>query len=279
MKKFRIILSVVLCAIICLPILPANNVEAVTKASYVMKNEKMTWKDGDIVRGVVSFQYPKLKGNSNEINKINKILENAMKAFMTDENVEEIKESTLYYIDNKIFSEYTQQLYWKTTCKVTYNKNNIISMHMKEMWYAGGVYNQYDYGYTFNLETGKMLTAIDVIGGKPEVVASKVVSGAKKYFNKNETTLDADLWKRISNTINTFDAKELKFYLKPGKAYICFGSYELNLGTGWQIFPVTSKYKQKFLDTKNQQYVDIHFDLKKIHFLNILYVNDSEEII
>jgi len=166
-----------------------------------------------------------------------------MKAFMADENVERIKESTLYYIDNKMFSEYTEQLYWKTTCKVTYNKNNIISMHMKEMWYAGGVYNQYDYGYTFNLETGKMLTAVDVIGGKPEEVSSKVVSSSKKYFNKNEIALDADLWKTISDAINTFDAKELKFYLKPGKAYICFGSYELNLGTGWQIFSVTSKYK------------------------------------
>jgi hypothetical protein len=244
MTKLRIIFSVVICVIFCLSILPRNNVEAATKASYVMQNEKVEWNDGDIVRGIVSFQYPKLKGDSNEIAKINKVLENAMKAFMEDnENVEGIKESTLYYIDNKLFSEYTEQLYWKTTCKVTYNKNNIISMHMKEMWYAGGVYNQNDYGYTFNLETGKTLTAVDVIGGKSEEVSSKVVSSAKKYFNKNEIVFDADLWKNISNTINTFDAKEFKFYLKPGKAYICFGSYELKLGTGWQIFSITSKYK------------------------------------
>lgn len=244
MKKLRIIFTVVICVILYLLILPTNGVEAATKVSYEMQNKEVTWKEGDIVRGIVSFQYPKLKGDSNEIAKINKVLENAMKAFMADdENVEGIKESTLYYIDNKLFSEYTEQLYWKTTCKVTYNKNNIISMHMKEMWYEGGVYNQYDYGYTFNLETGKTLTAIDVIGGKSEAVSSKVVSGAKKYFNKNEIALDADLWKNISNTINTFDAKEFKFYLKPGKAYICFGSYELNLGTGWQIFSVTSKYK------------------------------------
>lgn len=242
MKKLRIIFTVVICVTFCLLILPTNSVEASTKASYEMQNKKVTWKDGDIVRGIVSFQYPKFKGNSKEIAKINDVLENAMKVFMADENVERIKEGTLYYIDNKMFSEYTEQLYWKTTCKITYNKNNIISMHMKEMWYAGGVYNQYDYGYTFNLETGKTLTAIDVIGGKSEVVSSKVVANAKKYFNKNEIVLDEDLWKNISNTINTFDAKELKFYLKPGKAYICFGSYELNLGTGWQIFSVTSKY-------------------------------------
>ncbi|MDF2588600.1 MAG: hypothetical protein K0S41_2441 [Anaerocolumna sp.] len=77
----------------------------------------------------------------------------------------------------------------------------------------------------------------------PEEVLSKVVSSAKKYFNNNEIGLDEELWQNISNTINASDAKKLKFYLKPGKAYICFGSYELNLGTGWQIFSVTSKYK------------------------------------
>ncbi len=243
MRKHRFIIIVVIHVVVCLLILPINHVEAATKASYVMQNEKMTWKDGDIVRGIVSFQYPKLKGNSKEIAKINKALENAMKVFMAHENVERIKESTLYYIDHKMFSEYTEQLYWKTTCKVTYNKNNIISMHMKEMWYAGGVYNQYDYGYTFNLETGKTLTAIDVIGGKSEVVSGKVVSSAKKYFKTKEMDIDADLWKNISNIINTYDAKKFRFYLKPGKAYICFGSYELNMGTGWQIFSVTSKYK------------------------------------
>lgn len=243
MKKLRIIFTVVISMIFCLSNLPINSVESATKASYEMKNNKETWKEGNIVRGIVSFQYPKLKGNSNEIAKINDVLENAMKVFMADENVERIKESTLYYIDNKLFSENVEQLYWKTTCKVTYNKNNIISMHMKETWYAGGVYNQYDYGYTFNLETGKMLTAIDVIGGKSEVVSSKVIASAKKYFNKKEIALDAELWQNISNTINTYDAKEFKFYLKPGKAYICFGSYELNLGTGWQIFSVTSRYK------------------------------------
>ncbi|HWT74269.1 MAG TPA: DUF4163 domain-containing protein [Mobilitalea sp.] len=243
MTKLRIIFTVAFCVILCGSALPESHVEAATKASYVMKNEKVTWKDGDIVRGIVSFQYPKLKGNSNEITEINKVLENAMTVYMADERVEWIKETTLAYIDNKAFSENTEQLYWKTTCKITYNANNIISMHMKEMWYAGGVYNQYDYGYTFDLTTGKTLTAVDVIGGKSEEVTSKVLSSAKKYFKIKNIDIDADLWKDISTTISAYDAKDFKFFLKPGKAYICFGSYELNLGTGYQIFSVTSKYK------------------------------------
>ncbi|MDF2588601.1 MAG: hypothetical protein K0S41_2442 [Anaerocolumna sp.] len=149
MNKLKIIFIVVICVIFYLVNLPISNLQAATKVSYEMQNKKLTWMDGDIVRGIVSFQYPKLKGDSKEIAKINKVLENASIAFMADENVERIKESTLYYIDLKLFSEFVEQLYWKTTCKVTYNKNNIISMHMKEMWYAGGVYNQNDYGFTF----------------------------------------------------------------------------------------------------------------------------------
>jgi hypothetical protein len=243
MKKLRIIFAVVMCVILDLSILPTNYAEAATKVSYEMQTKKITWKDGDIVRGIVSFQYPKLEGDSEEIAKINKVLEDAMNAFMASDNVNNIKDTTLYYIDHEMFSEYTKQLYWKTTCKVTYNKNNMISMHMKEMWYAGGVYNQKDYGYTFDIKTGKMLTAVDAIGGKPEEVTRKVVAGAKKYFSKAESPLDAALWKQLSNSISAVDAKKYKYYLKPGKAYICFESYELNLGTSWQVFAVTSKYK------------------------------------
>lgn len=244
MTKLKRIFSVAICVILCLSILPTNSVEAATMASYVMQTKKVTWKDEDnIVRGIVSFQYPKLKGNSKGIAKINKVLQNEMKNYMAHENVERIEESTLDFIDRKMFYDNKDQLYWKTTCKVTYNKNNIISMHMTEKWFAGGVYNQKDYGYTFHLKTGKMLSAVDVIGGTSKEVSNKVVSSARKYFNKKENAIETDLWKEVSKTIKTFDAKELNFYLTPGKAYICFASYELNLGTGWQIFSVTSKYK------------------------------------
>lgn len=243
MTKRRIISGIVFCVILCLATLPGAAAEAATKVGYEILKEELTWKDGDTVRGTVSFQYPKLKGTSKEIAKINQVLENAMKTFMDDERVEGIKETTLYYMDNKLFSEDVSQLYWKTTCKITYNANHVISMHMKEMWYAGGVYNQKDYGYTFDVTTGKALSSFDAVGGKPEEVTKKVLAGAKKYFKIDQSDSYAAVWKSISTVISNYDAEDFKFYLIPGKVRICFESYELNCGSGYQVFSVAGKYQ------------------------------------
>lgn len=99
MAKLKKIFSVGICVILCLSILPTNSVEAASKATYAMQTKKVTWKDEDnIVRGIVSFQYPKLKGNSKGIAKINKVLQNAMKEYMVHENVERILTSGKAYI-------------------------------------------------------------------------------------------------------------------------------------------------------------------------------------
>jgi len=243
MKKRKIIYVAAFFMILCLSVLQKDHVEAATKAKYEMRNEKVTYKDGDTVRGIVYIQYPRLEGKSAEIKKINEVLENAMKAYMADEKAERLKEYTSIAIDNKSFINDKEQYYWKTNCKITYNENNIISIHMKERWYAGGVYNQKDYGYTFNLKTGKTMTAIDVIGKKPKEVTTKVLTSAKAFLKKNYKDSYDVVWKDVSTIINAYDAKDFKFYLTPGKAHICFESYELNLGTSYQVFSVKSKYK------------------------------------
>jgi hypothetical protein len=209
-----------------------------------MQCEKITFKDGDLVRGIVYFQYPKIEGNSDEITKINEVLESAMKTYMADERVEWLKDTTLYCIDNKMFYDDDEQFYWKTDCKITYNTNSIISIRMDENWYAGGVSNEEYYGYTFNLKTGKTLTAVDVIGGTSKQVKSKVLSNAKKEFDKiSNDEAREEVWKEVSAIINAYNAKDFKFYLIPGKARICFDCYELNLGNSYHVFSVTSKYK------------------------------------
>ncbi len=243
MIKRRIIPMFIIFMILSLLTIPSGSAEAATKASYTMQKKEITWMEGDTVRGEVSFQYPKLNGNSNEIAEINSILENAMTAFMADERVEGIKESTEYYIDNKLFTEDVKQLYWKTTCKVTYNAKNIISMHMKEMWYAGGVYNQKDYGYTFDLKTGKALTLAQAVGVKPGELTNRVLASAKKYFEIGKTDNYTAVWEGITSIIKEYDTKTYKYYLIPGKARVCFESYELNCGTSYQVLSITGKYK------------------------------------
>jgi hypothetical protein len=114
---------------------------------------------------------------------------------------------------------------------------------MTEKWYTGGVYNQKDYGYTFNLKTGKSLRAADAIGGTSKQIKSKVLSGAKTYFKKQYKNDFSETWSRASKAIGGYNTEKYKFYLVPGKIYICFESYELGLANDYQSIPVTSKYK------------------------------------
>jgi hypothetical protein len=80
------LLLVLLCSIV-LSLFGLAKVKAeATTVNYKMQENKVTYKDGDLVRGIVSFEYPKLVGDSIQITKINQILENAMKAYMSDES-------------------------------------------------------------------------------------------------------------------------------------------------------------------------------------------------
>jgi hypothetical protein len=229
--------------IFCLSGLVKTKAEAATEVNYKMQKKEITYKDGAKVRGIVSFQYPVLEGDSDQIAEINQVLADALNTYMASESAENIKSSTLFAIKDKMFNKDVPQYYWKTDCKVTYNKNNIISMHMKEMWYAGGVYNQTDYGYTFNVETGKALTAADAIGGTSRQMKNKILTGGKAYIKKKYKEGFDYTWQMVSDSLRSSDVKKLKFYLSPNKAHLCFGSYELGLGTDYNVFSVPSIYK------------------------------------
>lgn len=210
----------------------AKDSDKTIKTEYTIKKDKIEYKDSKgIVRGIVYFQYPQLKGTTDSIKKINKQLKNESSKFLKSENAKAIEESVQLAIQNNIFSNKEEQYvwFWKTSCKVSYNKNNIISFHMKEEWYAGGVYNENHYGFNYNVETGKALKIKDVISGNTK---GKILKAAKKYCGSD------------TNAYNIIkDTKNYKFYFGKGKVYICYGSYELGHGTSSDIISVAGKYK------------------------------------
>ncbi|SHL15529.1 protein of unknown function [Anaerocolumna jejuensis DSM 15929] len=211
---------------------------SVTKAEYTMKKDKVTYKDNNgKVRGIVFFQYPVIKGETGAAKKINDVLKKESKAYMQNENAETLKEYAEAAIDNNGFYSEDEQYYYKTNCNVTYNDNSIISLHMKNGWYAGGVYNQTDFGYTFDLKSGDKLELKDVASGNPTTIKNNILAAAKKYLTSN-----SDFDKKAYDYIRSCKLKDYKFYLSKGKVYICFESYELGRGNGWDIFSIKSKY-------------------------------------
>lgn len=199
---------------------------------FSMQTDQIEYKDDNgIVRGIVSFEYPQFKGTSSAIQKINKHLLQKSRKFFKSENAASIQESTESSIAANRFHDYAEpeQYYWKSLCSVSYNKNDIVSIHMSEQWYAGGVRNFYDYGLNYNMKTAKKLTIDDVIPGKAK---AKILKAAKKYCGSDTTAYNI-----IKKT------KKYKFFLTDGLVNICYGSYELKHGTSWDMFSVKGKYK------------------------------------
>ena len=199
---------------------------------FSMQTDKIEYKDDNgVVRGVVFFEYPQFKGSSSAIQKINKLLRQKSQKFLKSDNAVNIKEYTELSIADNRFHDYAdpEQYYWKTLCSISYNKNDIVSIQMSEQWYAGGVYNQNDYGLNYNIKTAKKLTINDVISGNAK---EKLLKAAKKYCGSDNAA-----YKIIQKT------KKYKFFLTDGLVNICYGSYELEHGTSWDMFSVKGKYK------------------------------------
>ena len=207
----------------------SDEAETAPQIKYTIEEDKVEYKDKNgIVRGLVSFSYPQFRSSSPALIKINNQLKNKSKKYFLSGNAATIKETTQYSIDNHRFYDKHEQYYWTTQCSVSYDDNGIISFHMNEQWYAGGVHNVDNYGLNYDLTTGKTLSINDVISGN----ARKKILKAGKAYCKDDMTAYA----HIKQT------KKFKFYLYKGDVYICFGSYELAHGTSWDEFTVKGSY-------------------------------------
>lgn len=207
--------------------------EAINAAEYTMKTEKAEYKDSSgKVRGIVSFEYPQFKGTSKGIAKVNQKIEKQRDKFMNSDDAKSIKESTERAIQNNGFYDEYDKYFCQRFCKVTYNKDGIVSLSMLREWYGGGIHNSSEYGLNYNLNTGKKLTIQDVISGN---VKKKILKALKKQMP------EAEIFYNPSDVVKS--RKDYEFYLKDGMVYLCFDSYELGQGGRGVTFAVKGKYK------------------------------------
>ena len=231
-KKF-VKLLIMIMLLLCISQIRCEETKA-KSISYKVKTEKSQNKDEKgKVRGLVSYQYPKFEETSKEIKSINKEIKKKCDAFMKSDTADSLKEYTEIAIKENGFHDENEQYYYKTNCKVTYNKNNLLSVAMSWEWYAGGVANSGSYGFNFNIKTGKKLTYKDVISGNAK---AKVLKAAKSYLQRNAPD-NTTAYDEIKNR------KTYEFYFKSNKVYICFESYELGMGSSSHKILVSGKYR------------------------------------
>jgi hypothetical protein len=57
-----------------------------------------------------------------------------------------------------------------TTCAVSYNKNNVVSIWQKHDWYMGGIYDQSFRGFTYDANTGEGVPITDIMYGTKQEI-------------------------------------------------------------------------------------------------------------
>lgn len=207
------------------------------KQSKKVYKETLKTNSNDFIkidRGIVSYEYPQFSGKSKAIKKVNADIRKQCKAFMNSSDAKLLKKSVKTAIKKNEFTHFDDYYYYEAECEITYKKKNIVSILISSRWNVGGPY--IDYGWanlTYNTKTGKRLTYKNVISGNAK---KKVVKACKKYFK--------DYWNYDGIIASIRKKKNYEFYLKDGKAYICFGRGEVAaVYAGTPQVPVASKYK------------------------------------
>lgn len=240
MKKIGNVIALLLCVVLAVPMIQNEKISAAESVKVTIKKEAVTYRDADgTLRGVVSFQYPVISGSSSAVKSVNAKLKKQAENFVKSSQASNIKEYVEAAIENNGFYDEKEYYYYKTTCKVTYNRKNVVSFHYTERWYAGGVYNRSDYGHTYNTKSWKELSAVNVIPGNAATVRQTVV----KYGTAKLKKQSPDFYSAGTVALKKVPVSKYKFYLTAGKAVVCFGSYELNCGTSWYLISVPGVYK------------------------------------
>lgn len=191
-------------------------------------------------RAKVYFDIIVLKGRTKAIKAINNDILRECKKFYRDQFDLDCAyswaESEQYL---QLFS--TNESFCFTKAKVTYNKNNILSIKMHKSVTGGGIVYNKTYGLNYNLKTGKKLTLTDVCKDNATLIKSNVIKAIIKDGEKSENTKISDYyWDKIG----VYKTKKMNFYLKEGnKAVVCFEPYEITFGSWTRAFTIKSKYK------------------------------------
>ncbi|MCR5684507.1 MAG: DUF4163 domain-containing protein [Lachnospiraceae bacterium] len=169
------------------------------------------------------YQMLQLPGKDKASKKINKILKNLAKGFDPDSVLSiaemDAENRELGADEVEIYSDYS-------ISSVTYNDGRYLSNLIYRYWYAGGVSNIFNDGYTFDLKTGKRAKITDVTGWSLKDIKDRIIANIEADGEFSEE----DPYKEV---VNGKKAADFNFYLLPGRqCVVTFAPYELGWG-GW----------------------------------------------
>lgn len=123
----------------------------IEKMDYSVKN------DNGNVLAEVYYEKPVIYDNTNASSIINQYFENKYSDWLNDEQMKRFLETVEGWKVSNEEDLIISPFFHKTNTDITYLSSDIISILQTTHWMAGGVYDCYRYGYTFNLNTGELL--------------------------------------------------------------------------------------------------------------------------
>ena len=239
MKRHRF--TALLCMILALSLLISGpEARAAGKAGYrFTKIDRSQTFDGGTF--LFYFKYPKLKGTSKAIQKINKTLEKEGKTFVNsmDYSMGEIEE----FITRDYKNYHTKCEYFNTVDgSVGFNRDNIFSIQYASAWFVGGVSNYNSFGDTFNLKTGKKLNITQVVSEtytNPAILRNQIHD---KLYEKYDASVSDGFYEKYGTDKAL---KQVHFFInKKGNVIVCFPTYDLSYGAaGCLTVTLPSRFK------------------------------------
>lgn len=193
------------------------------------KNNQMFIGNGCTISVKNYYKRVVLTGSSKAVKSINNQLKKFSDEFMANPSgaIDSAQNDCDYLSSDDTYNDYVTQ-------KVTYISDDIVSIYTKSVWYAGGVSNTNEYGYTFNLKTGKLITKLT------SVTKTTSLSSIKSTLKKSIEAKQFD-----ASDLTNMKSTDFHYYINSkGKVVVCFGPYELGYGGWTKKFTLAGKYEK-----------------------------------
>ncbi len=203
----------------------------------IIKHDEKTeiWNSRGELFCVISYEMPVIKyGEGMEerqaaADRINSYFEHEKESFLSSPYVDSLVDIAEDYLLRDVAA--IPLFSAKVSTEVVYDKDNILSFRQLEHWFIGGPNQDYEYGLTFNSETGEKLLVSDFISLPLEDFTSKLVD----YLNQNQNSYSED---QIKEEYVYSSYEEYQFFVVEDTLYVILPAYttaDVDYIIGWSL--------------------------------------------
>lgn len=222
MKKNKTISRVMFFALLIIAAIAVSGsvkTSAAIRYQVVPKDYSKVFKSGDNTINTECYvNQLKFKGDSDAVKKINGFLARLSKEIKPETINEYAKEDVKYSSSKTTYQDYLDM-------SVVYDNGKYVSVYTFRNWYAGGVGNSFERGYTFNYKTGQRVYITYATGLSLSKLKSMLIEQIKATDEFDDFSFE--------EVINKKTAADFSYYfIDANTIAVTFDPYELGWG-GW----------------------------------------------